>query len=193
MFTGIITNQGKVTKADENRLSIESGLARDLSIGDSISVNGICLTVVNVNDQSFVVDYISETKEKTNISKLRAGDPVNIELPATPNSLLSGHIVQGHVDTTAKVKEIKSEDNQKTFVFELRDNLSKYMVNKGSVTINGVSLTIIKVHNKEFSVGVIPHTYEVTQFSKLKVGDIVNIEVDVLAKYVKKLMEGKDE
>jgi riboflavin synthase len=193
VFTGIITHQGKVRKASDNKLVIESDLANSLMVGDSISVSGICLTVIESRENSFSVDFIQETNDKTNIGLLKENDLVNLELPATPSSLLSGHIVQGHVDTTAKVKEIKSEENQKTFVFELRDNLSKYMVDKGSITINGVSLTIIKVHDKKFSVGVIPHTYEVTQFSRLKTGDIVNIEVDVLAKYVEKLTEGKDE
>jgi len=187
MFTGIITNTGKVTKTGENQLSIDSGLSEDLNIGDSISVNGICLTVIDVNDRTFSVDYISETKEKTNISKLQLNDPVNLELPATPSSLLSGHIVQGHVDTTAEVKDIVSTGNQKTFVFELSDNLSKYMVDKGSITINGVSLTLISVVDRQFSVGVIPHTYDATSFNRLNIGEIVNIEVDVLAKYVEKL------
>lgn len=187
MFTGIITNQGKVTETDENQLSVESGLAKDLNIGDSISVNGICLTVVKASDSIFSVDFISETKSKTNIDSLEVGSDVNLELPATPISLLSGHIVQGHIDTTAEVREIIKEANQKTFILELKDNLSKYMVNKGSVSINGVSLTIIKVRDKEFSVGVIPHTYKTTTFSKLEVGNTVNVEVDVLAKYVEKL------
>lgn len=192
MFTGIITNQGKITQSDNNQLTIKSALSKDLNIGDSISIDGICLTVIEANQDNFSVDFISETMDKTNIGNLKAGDAVNLELPATPSSLLSGHIVQGHVDTTAKLKEIVNEGNQKTFVFELNDNLSKYMVNKGSITINGVSLTLIEVQDKKFSVGVIPHTYEVTKFSKLKASDIVNIEVDVLAKYIEKLAKGND-
>lgn len=193
MFTGIITNQGKVTKTDENQLSIESTLAKDLNIGDSIAVNGICLTVTEIDRNSFSVDFINETKEKTNISKLELGDPVNLELPATPGSLLSGHIVQGHVDTTAVLKKIEDIDNQKTLTFEFVKDLSKYMVDKGSVSINGVSLTLIEVNGKEFSVGIIPHTWENTVFNELSTEDLVNIEVDILAKYIEKLTKGKDE
>ena len=189
MFTGIITNKGRVTSITENKLVIKSSLAKDLNIGDSILVNGICLTVVEVSGDTFSVDFISETKDKTNIGNLETDSFVNLELPATPSSLLSGHIVQGHIDTTAEIKEIIEESNQKTFVFEIRDNLSKYMVSKGSVTINGVSLTLIEVQSKKFSVGVIPHTYNATTFSKLEVGDTVNVEVDVLAKYVERLIK----
>ena len=191
MFTGIITHTGKVRKASGNKLVIESDLAGRLMVGDSISVSGICLTVTESHENSFSVDFIQETNDKTNIGSLKENDLVNLELPATPSSLLSGHIVQGHVDTTAKVKEIINEGNQKTFAFELRDNLSKYMVDKGSVTINGVSLTLINVANKEFSVGIIPHTYKTTSFSNLRIDDSVNIEVDVIAKYVEKLTKGK--
>lgn len=189
MFTGIITNQGKVTKAGNRQLSIESDLAKYLTIGDSISINGICLTVIEVSGHNFSIDFIDETRGKTNIGKLRKNNLVNLELPATPASLLSGHIVQGHIDTTATLKNIIQENNQKTLVFELSKDLSKYVVNKGSVSINGVSLTVIKVAGKEFSVGIIPHTWEATNFSKLSVGDLVNIEVDVLAKYVEKLIK----
>jgi riboflavin synthase len=191
MFTGIVTNQGKISKVQDGQLSIESSLVNDLKVGDSIAVNGICLTVTGVDENSFLVDFINETNEKTNISSLEQNDNVNLELPATPSSLLSGHIVQGHVDTAATLKKIEDKDNQKTLTFELSKDLSKYMVDKGSVSINGVSLTLIKVNDKEFSVGIIPHTYSQTTFSRLKAGDTVNVEVDVLAKYVEKLMKGK--
>lgn len=190
MFTGIITNQGKIISNTNKELVISSSIATKLQKGDSISVNGICLTVIETDRQSFSANYIPETSNKTAISSLGKDSAVNLELPATPSSWLSGHIVQGHIDTTATLKEIVNSDNQKTFVFELRDNLSKYMVNKGSITINGVSLTLINVANKEFSVGIIPHTYRTTSFKKLKIGDAVNIEVDVMAKYVEKLMKG---
>jgi riboflavin synthase len=193
MFTGIITNKGKIIKVSDRQLSIESDLARKLNVGDSISINGICLTVIEVSNHNFSIDFISETDEKTSISKLRPNDTVNLELPATPASLLSGHIVQGHVDTTATLKEIIQEKNQKTLLFELSKDLSKYMVNKGSVSINGVSLTVIEVSKKEFSVGIIPHTYKATTFSQLNVGGVVNIEVDVLAKYIEKLIKGNNE
>lgn len=191
MFTGIITHKGKLREINDNKLVIESDLAEGLAVGDSVSVNGICLTVAGADENSFSVDFIDETKQKTTIEKLKPGDVLNLELPATPSSLLSGHIVQGHIDTTAEIKQIISEGNQKTFVFKLRDNLSKYMVNKGSITINGASLTLISANERKFSVGIIPHTYTSTTFSELRVGDQVNIEVDVLAKYIEKLTEGK--
>ncbi len=191
MFTGIITNQGQVAKASNNRLSIKSSLAKDLNVGDSISVSGICLTVVKADEFEFSIDFMEETKQKTSLENLQIGDRVNLELPVTPSSLMSGHIVQGHVDTTATLKKINEANNQKTLSFELSKDLSKYMVDKGSVSINGVSLTIIEVNGKDFSVGIIPHTWEATTFNKLNIGDTVNIEVDVLAKYVEKLMEGR--
>ncbi len=191
MFTGIITHQGKVISNIDKEIVISSPIATKLQKGDSVSVNGICLTVLDSDDESFSADYIQETADRTTISNLNKDSVVNLELPATPSSLLSGHIVQGHVDTTARLKDVKENGNQKTFVFELRDDLSGYMVSKGSITINGVSLTLIDVMDKEFSVGIIPHTYNTTSFRGLKNGDEVNIEVDVLAKYVKKLTKGK--
>ncbi len=193
MFTGITTHQGKVVLNTNNEIVISSPIAKNLQKGDSISVDGICLTTVNTDDKSFSVNYIQETADKTVIAGLAKDSTVNLELPATPSSLLGGHIVQGHVDTTAILKKIAETGNQKTFVFELRDNLSRYMVSKGSITINGVSLTLINVVGKEFSVGIIPHTYKTTSFGELKVGDAVNVEVDVIAKYVEKLMKGNDE
>lgn len=192
MFTGIITHKGKVTSNTNNEIAISSPIATKLQKGDSISVNGICLTVTKNDSQSFSADYIQETADKTSIAGLVKNSMVNLETPATPASLLSGHLVQGHVDTTATLKEIIQEKNQQTLVFELTENLSKYMVNKGSVTINGVSLTIIEVVGKQFSVGIIPHTWGATTFNELGVGDLVNIEVDVLAKYVEKLTKGKE-
>lgn len=191
MFTGIITHKGKVTSNTNNELVISSPIATKLQKGDSISVDGICLTVIESDKNNFSVDFIPETADKTTIGDLESGDSLNLELPATPSSWLSGHIVQGHIDTTAELKEIVAHGNQKTFVFELRGDLSKYMVSKGSITINGVSLTLINVAGTEFSVGIIPHTHKTTSFKELNVGDSVNIEVDVLAKYVEKLMEGK--
>ena len=192
MFTGIITNKGKVISNENNKIIISNPIATKLQMGDSISVNGICLTVTETNGQSFAADYIQETVEKTNIAKLIKDSAVNLELPATPSSLLSGHIAQGHVDTTAKIKDIEEQGNQKTLTFELREDLSRYMVEKGSVTINGVSLTLIEVQHKEFSVGIIPHTWQETSFNELGLGDEVNIEVDVLAKYVEKLTKGNN-
>lgn len=191
MFTGIITHKGKVISNTHSVIVVYSPIATRLQEGDSIAVNGICLTVTNVDGQSFSASYIKETVDKTTIAKLTKDSTVNLELPATMSSFFSGHIVQGHVDTTAQVKEIINIGNQKTFVFKLRDNLSKYMVNKGSITINGVSLTLINVEGKKFSVGIIPHTYETTSFKELNIGNEVNVEVDVLAKYVEKLMKGK--
>lgn len=192
MFTGIITHKGKIKATTKNKLVIESSLAKDLNVGDSISVNGICLTVVETNAQDFLVDFIDETMDKTNIGKLQSDNSVNLELPATPTSFLSGHIVQGHVDTTAVLQKIEQLSNQKTLIFELDQDLSKYMVDKGSITINGVSLTLINVDGKTFRVGIIPHTWDSTMLHELKTGDGVNIEVDVLSKYIEKLTKGSN-
>lgn len=191
MFTGIITHLGKVVNKSENNLIIKTDkkLVNDLSKGASIAVDGICLTVVDLTEDSLSVDYMSETEKKTNIKYLQNEGTVNLEQPITVNSFLSGHIVQGHIDGTAKLETIIKEGNSYILKFAVSKGLSKYIVEKGSIAVNGISLTVIGIRDSFFTVGIIPHTWDKTMLHTVKLGDYANIEVDILAKYVEKLMK----
>lgn len=191
MFTGIITHLGELRKVNNSAYTISSdrSFLVKLAKGESVSINGICLTVVDKSKDSFSVDCIPETKLKTNIKYLKVGNIVNLELPATANSFLSGHIVQGHIDGIDKLKSIKKQGNSHILKFSISKGLSKYIVNKGSITVNGISLTVIEISKDFFTVGVIPHTWIKTMLHTIKLGDYVNIEVDILAKYLEKLMK----
>ena len=171
----------------------ERDIARKLKKGDSIAVQGMCLTVTEKRGDSFSADVMPETFKRTNFSSLTAKSIVNLELPATPKSFLSGHIVQGHIDTVGTVKGIKKEGNQFTLSISIPRQLSRYISSKGSITVNGVSLTIIEAGLSRFSVGIIPHTWKSTMFHTLKPKFLVNIEVDILAKYTEKLLSNSRE
>lgn len=191
MFTGIISNLGEIKKIDKRKyfISAEEKLISKLAIGDSIAVNGICLTVKDfLGKDTFMVEVMPETEKKTMLAYLKKGDKVNLELPMTMDRFFSGHLVQGHVDATATLLEIKKEANSRILTFMISEPLSKYIVNKGAIAVNGVSLTVIKAAKDWFCVGIIPHTWENTTFKQIKVGDKVNIEVDIIAKYVEKLI-----
>jgi riboflavin synthase len=191
MFTGIITNLGKVTSKSKNKLIIKTDrvFIGKLSKGTSIAIDGICLTIVDLRENSFSIDFMPETEEKTNIKYLKTSDLVNLELPATAKSFLSGHIVQGHIDGVAKLETITKESNSYILKFSIPKNLSKYIVEKGSMAVNGISLTVIDIGNKFFTVGIIPHTWDKTMLHTIKLNDYVNIEVDILAKYLEKLIK----
>lgn len=189
MFTGIIKNLGTIeNKAiDKLTISADANLINALSIGESIAVNGICLTVVEKSSGTISIDFIPETESRTNLKYISEKDYVNLELPATPTTFLSGHIVQGHIDTIAQVKKIQKNENSTIFTFGIEKKWFKYLVSKCSITINGVSLTVIDITENNFTVGIIPHTFQNTTFSNLKRDDFVNIEIDILAKYIEKL------
>ncbi len=191
MFTGIITNLGKVTSKSKNKLIIKTDqvFIGKLSKGTSIAIDGICLTVVDLMKNSFSIDFMPETEEKTNIKYLKISDLVNLELPATADSFLSGHIVQGHVDEVAKLETITEEGNSYILKFSIPKDLSKYIVEKGSIAVNGISLTVIDIGDNFFTVGIIPHTWNKTMLHTIKSGNYVNIEVDILAKYLEKLIK----
>jgi riboflavin synthase len=191
MFTGIITHLGKVTQKTDTRLIVapEKGFLDRFEHGLSVSIDGICLTVVSFYKKDFTIDFMPETAKKTNIEQLEVGSVVNLELPATGETFLSGHVVQGHVDGVGEIKSIKEDGNSYVFVFSLPKELTKYVVPKGSIAVNGISLTVINITKDTFSVGIIPHTWERTMLHTGKVGDKVNIEVDVLAKYVEKVVK----
>ncbi|MCU0653040.1 MAG: riboflavin synthase [Candidatus Pacebacteria bacterium] len=190
MFTGIIKDTGRVQDISEDCLVIrtESNLLGRLWLGASVAIDGICLTVTGLNQASFSVQIMPETIRRTNLRHLQGGDQVNLELPATPESFLAGHIVQGHIDGTARVMEIVADGNSHRLKFEVAPSLARYIVSKGSIAVNGVSLTVIDGGESYFTVGVVPHTWISTMFHRLKIGDFANIEVDVLAKYVEKIM-----
>lgn len=192
MFTGIITNLGKISKKDTNKLSIKTnkGLTGKLSKGLSIAVNGICLTITGKSKSTFSIDFIPETEAKTNIKYLKVGSLVNLELPATYESFLSGHIVQGHIDGVGRLENIKKHDNSHILKFSISKSkdISKYIVNKGSITVNGISLTVMEVSKDFFTVGIVPFTWTETMLHTIQLGNRVNIEVDILAKYLEKLL-----
>lgn len=193
MFTGIIEEIGKITKIDSNKITIECAkVLQDSSLGDSIAVNGVCLTVVNIDSKSFTADVSSETFNVTNFNNLKQGDFVNLERAMLANARFGGHIVSGHIDGCAKLVKLSKNNEFYDFEFELDSNNSKYTIKKGSITINGISLTIAGVNNNTINIAVIPHTYENTNLKFLKTGNIVNIEVDMIAKYVEKILLPSD-
>lgn len=195
MFTGIIETLGlirEIKKEQENiHLTIESNITNELKVDQSVAHNGICLTVVAIDNKSYTVTAIKETIDKTSIGKWEENTLVNLERAMILGARLDGHIVQGHVDQIAECISIKEENGSWVFTFQYDKSLNNVTIEKGSITINGTSLTVVNSKINEFSVAIIPYTYENTNFSKLKVGTLVNLEFDVIGKYVKKLMELK--
>jgi len=195
MFTGIIEKVGIVESiVKNNNSSVININIKDstYSLGDSICVNGVCLTIEKINNQTYSFSVSPETNKLTNLKELKKDTHVNIETSLTLNKLISGHIVQGHIDTTAEVIEIEKKDNSWFVKFFINLQYAKYLIKKGSVTIDGVSLTVNDVTNNQFNVMIIPHTYQNTIFENYKKGSTVNIEVDILAKYIEKLGKSND-
>ena len=191
MFTGIIENLGKVEKIEKENSNVHFTLScpftNELKIDQSLAHNGTCLTVVNIEGNNYTVTAIDETLSRTNLEHLKVGSIVNLERCMLMGARLDGHVVQGHVDTTGKCKEIIENDGSTEFVFEY--DYDDVTVSKGSITINGVSLTVVQSKKGLFSVHIIPYTIEHTNFKTFKVGTIVNLEFDIIGKYVKRLME----
>lgn len=193
MFTGIIEEIGIVKEfkkgASDALITVEcKKILKDMKIGDSISINGVCQTVTEFDNQSFSAQISSETLDVTNFSALKTGSRVNLERALTLSQRLGGHIVSGHVDGLAKVKSVQKLSDFYNLKFEVEKDLTKYIAKKGSVALNGISLTVANIESREFEVAIIPHTFENTVLKDLKQGDFVNIEVDVLAKYVEKIL-----
>jgi riboflavin synthase len=193
MFTGIVEEVGEILeiKKDKGNLNIyvAASMTSELKIDQSVAHNGVCLTVVAINDNSYLVTAIQETLEKSNLGSLNAGDRVNLERGMKLGARLDGHLVQGHVDQTAECVGIKEENGSWVFTFNYDSALGNITIEKGSITINGVSLTIVNSGIHQFSVAIIPYTYEHTTFKNLKDGDTVNLEFDVIGKYVKRLTQ----
>jgi riboflavin synthase len=196
MFTGLIEEKGKLINKIKTGDGLRLVLAAqkvfdDLNIGSSISVNGVCLTVVELKKDSFAVDTIEETLKKTNLGQLNVNDFVNLERPLKADARLGGHFVLGHVDTTGKVESVQELSNSHFMTISFPKNFQQYLIYVGSVAIDGVSMTVAEVTDNTFSIGIIPHTWIETVFSNKKPGDSVNLEFDVLGKYVEKIMDGK--
>jgi len=191
MFTGIIEAFGRITaleKEDQNlHLTLQSPLAAELKIDQSLSHNGVCLTVVACNDSEYTVTAIKETLDKSNLGVLQIDALVNLERAMKLGDRLDGHIVQGHVDHTAKCTNIRFEGGSWVFSFEYTSATPHVTIEKGSITVNGVSLTVVDSKTHGFSVAIIPYTYEHTYFHTFEVGSIVNIEFDMIGKYISKL------
>jgi riboflavin synthase len=198
MFTGIIEEVGRVdaikVQGEKRRLTIScSRLLPELKQGDSISVSGVCLTAVDIGGGSFTADLAQETWVRTSLSRLKPGALVNLELPMRANGRFDGHVVQGHVDGTGTVVslEVIPDGNDYLLTINVPSELTRYIVAKGSLAIEGISLTVAAIEGTQVRVAIIPHTAEVTNLRSLKPGDPVNLEVDVIAKYVEKMVAGE--
>jgi riboflavin synthase len=191
MFTGIIQALGEVIHTTQQRLSVRApDLFGDLDIGKSIAVNGACLTVIELNpiSEEFCCDLSPETRERTNLCALKRDEKVNLELPLKPIQGLDGHWVLGHIDTTGELLSIVKRENSHLYTFKVSGEYERYLIEKGSIALDGISLTIFNVKSGRFDVAVIPHTREVTHLHEKKPGAKVNVEFDVLAKYMEKLL-----
>jgi riboflavin synthase len=193
LFTGIIETLGRIARLKKEQsnlhITIKSDISKDLKIDQSVAHNGICLTVVDLKDGEHTVTAIDETLQKTNIGDLKVGDLVNLERCMQMNGRLDGHIVQGHVDQTAKCINLQEANGSWIFTFEYDATKGNVTVEKGSVCVNGISLTVVNSGANTFSVAIIPYTFEHTNLQNVKPGDFVNIEFDIMGKYVAKMME----
>jgi riboflavin synthase len=199
MFTGIIESSGKIGAIDKcgedfsllvNCPLLDMG---DVSIGDSIAVNGVCLTVVKKTANSFSADVSNETIRFTSLASLKVNSEVTLEKALTPTSRRGGHLVSGHVDGLGKIVESFQDGRAIRFVIEVPENLSRYIAAKGSICVDGISLTVNEVSGKRFFLNIVPHTAEKTNVSNWQVGSVVNLEVDVIARYLERLLQGRSE
>jgi riboflavin synthase len=191
MFTGIIETLGTVQEIRKNEdnydITIASSITNELKIDQSVAHNGVCLTVVSISDSKYIVTAIKETIQKTNLSDWNVGDLINLERAIKLGDRLDGHIVQGHVDQIGTCKNIENANGSWYYTFEYNPDLRNLTIEKGSITVNGVSLTVVNSRKNEFSVAIIPYTYENTNFKSIKIGAKINLEFDVIGKYITKL------
>jgi len=192
MFTGIVEERGLVRQVGSTRLSVGCRtVSAGAAVGDSVAVNGACLTVVERSDEHLAFDLSEETRSRTSFARLAEGDPVNLERPLTLSSRLGGHLVQGHVDDVGEVVGFeRTADGGAWLTVRAPAGLARYLIEKGSVCVDGVSLTVAAMNGETFSVALIPHTLDVTTMGAARAGDPVNLEVDLIAKYVEALLEG---
>lgn len=194
MFTGIVEETGTLRSLSRGSKSCVihvqcSTVLEDTRIGDSIAVNGICLTVTSMESGGFTADVMNETLSRSSLAQTRPGDPVNLERAMAANGRFGGHIVSGHIDGTGIIREIRDDDNAVWYTVEAPPEILRYVVEKGSIAIDGISLTVARVDDRSFQVSVIPHTRAVTALSSRRVGSPVNLENDIVGKYVEKLMQ----
>jgi riboflavin synthase len=195
MFTGIVETLGTVdsiqSTGHSSRLVLRASILDDIVGGDSVAVNGVCLTATAVSDGSFAADVMAETLRRTSLGSLEAGDPVNLERAVTASTRLGGHVVQGHVDGVGQLTRRAPAGEFDEISIQLPESLLPYVVEKGSIAIDGVSLTVAAIAGNEITIGLIPETLQRTTLGRRGVGDAVNIEVDVMAKYVERLLEAR--
>jgi riboflavin synthase len=192
VFTGLVSDLGRITRAERSangvRLTVDCGLTSDLHPGDSVAVNGVCLTAIAVADGAFEADVMNETLQRSSLRDAAAGTEVNLELPLRASDRLGGHIVQGHVDGVGTVQELADDGFARRVRISAPDEVLRYVVEKGSVAVDGVSLTVADCDNASCTVSLIPETLQRTNLQQAQAGTRVNLEVDVLAKYVEKLV-----
>lgn len=198
MFTGIVEEMGRVLAVKRGAksavLSVQANkILEDIKVGDSIAVNGVCLTVTSFSNEGFMADVMSETLEKSALGKLRGGSPVNLERAVASGGRFGGHMVSGHIDGTGSVMAIRKEDNAIWFTIRTSSNIMKYIIEKGSIAIDGISLTVAKVDAGSFSVSTIPHTVESTILKEMRLKDVVNLENDMVGKYMEKFLTASQE
>lgn len=191
MFSGIVEEAALVTALNKEQgnlhISVKCSFTKDLKIDQSVAHNGVCLTVVDIKENEYTVTAIQETLDKTNLGLLKVGDLINLERSMKPESLLDGHIVQGHVDQIAICKGVREANGSWYFSFEYDASLNNVTVEKGSVAVNGVSLTVVNSRDGGFEVAIIPYTFEHTNFKNIKAGTVVNLEFDIIGKYIARL------
>jgi riboflavin synthase len=188
VFTGLVADKGTVRAVGDGRLEVETALGAHLAEGDSVSVNGVCLTAVEPHVDGFAADVMPETLRRSSLGPLGPGAEVNLELPLRAGDRMGGHVVQGHVDGTGEVESVRDEGNARVVRIEAAPELLRYVVEKGSIAVDGVSLTVSAIEDEWFEVSLIPETLERTTLGAAAAGTTVNLEVDVLAKYVEKLV-----
>lgn len=197
MFTGLVADLGAVQQVERTaegvRLSVASALAGDLAPGDSVAVNGVCLTATAVDGAGFAAEVMNETLARTSLATVQAGTPVNLELAVRAGDRLGGHVVQGHVDGLGTVRAVTDDGFARRVEIEAAPDLLRYLVEKGSIAVDGVSLTVAALDYRSFTVSLIPETLQRTNLGRSQPGTTVNLEVDVLAKYVERLMRGRDD
>lgn len=192
MFTGLVETKGLIDSFQKNEdgmiLRLNHNNSFEVSINDSVSCNGVCLTVVRTDKNSFEVQLVNETLDRTTAEFWKENDELNLERALLPSTRMGGHFVQGHVDCVTKILKIKHFDKSSTWTFKMNDDIEKYIVEKGSIALNGVSLTVASKDKNSFDVALIPHTIELTTFGNLTIGDSVNVEVDILGKYIENFL-----
>jgi len=190
MFTGIVEELGKILKISDSEIHIQASVVlSDLEVKDSVSVNGVCLTAVEKSDDNFLVNVVPETLRRTNLGTLSSGSLVNLERSVSYGGRIGGHLVQGHVDGTGEITEIIPDGDAEIIVIQIDRQFSKYIVEKGYICVDGASLTVVKCDENSFSITLIPYTKKYTVFGIKTVGDLVNIEVDMISKYVENILK----